>query len=111
MTIPSEELPIDLPHRWTVEPVFRRQSKAEAILGEAKIVKHYALLYGGSVQKKATFERDVERLREMAAFCNKRGLVPRPAVQCLADTNIPPLKKSKAKPQAPAEAETSTAQP
>lgn len=102
---PSQELPLDIPERWTVEPIFRRQTKAEIDAGKPKELKHYALIYGGIVQKKATFERDVARLREMAAFCNKRTLAPRPAVQCLADTNIPPLKRSKSTVHAPAETE------
>ena len=103
---PSHELPLDVPERWTVEPVFHRQTKGEIHAGKPKELKHYALVYGGVVQKKSTGERDTERLREMARFLNKKNLAPRPAVQCLADTNIPPLKRPKAKAQAPAEPET-----
>lgn len=93
----ANELPLEEALRWTVEPRFRRQSKADADAGLPKELKDYALLYGGVVQKKATGERDVERMREMASFCNKRSLVPRPAVQCLADTNIAPLPKRRDK--------------
>lgn len=112
MTATSHELSLDEPLRWTVEPIFRRQTKAEIEAGKPKELKHYALIYGGVVQKKSTGERDTDRLRQMASFLNRKKLAPRPAVQCLADTNVPPLpKRPKVKPQAPAEAETSTAMP
>lgn len=89
----DHELPLEEPLRWTVEPLFQHQTKQQIAAGLPPVLKCYALLYGGVIQKKATFERDVERLREMAAFCNKRSLAPRPAVQCLADRNIAPLPK------------------
>lgn len=85
----TDELPITESPRWTVEPVFKRQTKDEIKAGKPKELKHYVLIYAGTAEKKATGERDVERLREMARFCNKRGLVPREPVQCLADTNLP----------------------
>lgn len=50
----EKELPLDIPNRWTVEPVFRHQTKAEKEAGEAAELKHYALVFGGIVQKKAT---------------------------------------------------------
>jgi len=93
----SEELPMTIPDRWTVEPVFRRQTKDEIQSGKPKELKHYALFYGGEVQKKATSERETESLRDMAKFLNRRNLAPRHRIQCKADTNIPPLPK-KAKP-------------
>ena len=91
----NEELPMTIPDRWTVEPVFRRQSKAEAEKGLPKTLKFHALMFGGQVQKKATFEREVEGLRDMAKFLNRRKLEPRPRVQCLADTNIAPIPKKR----------------
>lgn len=93
MKKPADELPLEEPLRWTVEPLFYRQTKRQIELGSPQVLKYYALKYAGVIQKKATFERDVERLREMASFCNKRGLAPRPALQCLADRNIAPLPK------------------
>jgi hypothetical protein len=75
----------------------------EMELGSPRELKFYALVYGGITQKKAIGESQVQRLREMASFCNKRGLAPRPAVQCLADTNIPPLpRKAKSRTLNPA---------
>lgn len=89
----TEELPMTIPERWTVEPVFRRQTKVEMEAGKPKELKHYALMFGGEIHKKAVTERETEGLREMARFLNRRKLSPRPRVQCLADTNIPPLPR------------------
>ncbi len=91
----TEELPMTIPDRWTVVPVFRRQTKADAEAGLPKEIKHHALMFGPDLQKKAHSERETESLREMARFLNRRKLSPRPRVQCLADTNIPPLPRKR----------------
>jgi hypothetical protein len=70
----KEELPLDDKPRWTVEPVFQRETKK---MRERKIkpeLKHYELRYNGTRQDKATGEAEVARLRETARFCNTRGL-------------------------------------
>ena len=89
----TTELPMTIPDRWTVEPIFKRQTKRDAEDGLPKEVNFYALLFAGKIEKKAHHEREVETMREMAKFLNRRKLDPRPRVQCLADTNIPPLPR------------------
>ncbi len=92
----NDHLPMTIPERWTVEPLFYRQTKAEVESGKPKKLKFYALMFGGQIQKKVSTERETESLRDMAKFLTRRNLAPRPRVQCLANTNIPPLPKKKA---------------
>jgi len=89
----QHELPVSIPDRWTVEPVFYRQSKDEVKKGTPKELKFYALMFAGNIEKKSTSEREVESMRDMAKFLNRRKLEPRPRIQCRADTNIPPLPR------------------
>jgi hypothetical protein len=91
----NDHLPMTIPDRWTVEPLFYRQTKAEIASGKPKQLKFYALMFGGEIQKKVSTERETESLRDMAKFLNRRNLAPRPRIQCIADTNIPPLPKKK----------------
>lgn len=98
MPAKETELPLELAPRWTVEPIFKRQTKDEIAEGRPAVLKHHALIYDGRTQRKGYTEREVMQLRAFADFCNKRNLEPRPAVQCKADTNLPapPRKKAEA---------------
>ncbi len=107
MSAKEKELPLEVAPRWTVEPVFKRQTKDEIKAGLPATLKYHALIYDGIVQKKGHTEREIEQLRNFAGFCNKRNLEPRPAIQCKADTNLPapPRKKAVDAPETePAEA-------
>lgn len=84
MTEEKELLPPDSP-RWAVITCHKRQSKQEIARKEPKIISHHELLYGGKVISKATGENGLERFQTIAKFSNKQNLIPRPAIQCLAD--------------------------
>ncbi len=80
----SELIPADSRPTWTVitthdgdQPVHR-------------------LLYGTTVQDRGKTPGCLERLRAVAAWCNKRNLAPRVKVQCLADLPTHPVKALKA---------------
>lgn len=94
----QDTLPLPDEHRWTVDPVFKRMPKKSSKHGVEKLVKCHHLNYGGIKQLSAVGEGEVARLREIAKFCNSRNLAPRPAVQCVADTTIPPLPKHRKTP-------------
>lgn len=70
---------------WQVITCHHRQTKKEIADRKPKQISHHELLYDGQVQKKATGDGGLEKLRFAAAICNKGGHIPRPAIQCLAD--------------------------
>lgn len=74
---------------WTVEAVFCRQSAAQRKSGFAPELSHWELRYDGKVQQKAGDGAGEARLRQLARFCNKRNLTPRPRVECAADAPAP----------------------
>ena len=83
----SEEkdlLPPDAP-RWAVITCHSRQTKLEIANRQPKEISHHELLFGGKVISKMTGENGLEKLRLIAKFSNKQSLIPRPAIQCLAD--------------------------
>lgn len=82
---PEKELFPPLDPTWAVITCHRRQTKQEVALKVAKIISHHELLYGGKVVSRMTGDNGLEKLRIIAKFSNKQGLVPRPAIQCLAD--------------------------
>jgi hypothetical protein len=49
----------------------------------------HRLLYGTKRQALGRTPADLRRFRELADFCNKRGLAPRPKVLCKADESLP----------------------
>jgi hypothetical protein len=55
----------------------------------------HRLLYGKARQAFGRTPGDLRRFREIAEFCNARGLEPREKVQCLADDNLPVPPKRK----------------
>jgi hypothetical protein len=59
----DKELPLQLAPRWTVEPIFKRQTKDEIAKGLPGILKYHALEFGGIIQKKGRTEREVKQLR------------------------------------------------
>lgn len=75
--------PLDL--TWAVITCHRRQTKQEIALKCPKIISHHELLYGGVVMSKMTGDNGLEKLRIIAKFSNKQKLLPRPAIECLAD--------------------------
>ena len=74
---------------------------------DPKEISHHELIYAGVVQLKRKGPLGLATLREMAEFMNKRGMVPKPKIECLADVGIPALSR---KPKAAA-AESEPAQP
>lgn len=70
--------------KWAAITCHKRQSKLE---GEkrAKEISHHELLYGGRVICKMTGEAGLDKLQFLAKHSNKHNLIPRPAVECLAD--------------------------
>jgi len=84
MTTDTELFPPPEP-RWEVVTIHQRQTKEESAANKPKFVSHHELLYGGRVQKKTSGVSGMDGLREMAAFLNRKRMVPRPAIQCLAD--------------------------
>jgi hypothetical protein len=53
----------------------------------------HRLLYGRSLQEKANPPPGLERLREIASHCNRRKLVPRDRIECVADLSDPKAKQ------------------
>ena len=70
---------------WAVITCHRRQTKQEIAMKTPKVISHHELLYGGRVISKMTGDNGLEKLRLIAKFSNKQGMVPRDAIQCLAD--------------------------
>ncbi len=70
---------------WQVISCHHRQTKLEIAAKAPKVVSHHELLYGGKVISKMTGDNGLEKLRLIAKFSNKQGMVPRCAIQCLAD--------------------------
>lgn len=65
----------------------------------------HRLLYGNVRQSLGRTPADLRRFRDLADFCNKRGLAPRPKVLCKADENLPvPKHKTAVETVEPAEA-------
>jgi hypothetical protein len=75
----QELIPADEKPRWTVS-----SSEPDS---DGKQV--HRLFWGGVKQARGTTPADLRRFRELADFCNKRGLVPRPKVLCKADESLP----------------------
>ena len=73
------------PPAWAVITCTRRQTKQEIALKTPKIISHHELLYGGRVITKMTGQAGLEKLQFHAKFSNKQNLIPRSAVECLAD--------------------------
>ena len=91
MTQPSDDnelFPPDGP-RWSVLTCHHRQTKEEKIKKAPLTISHHELIYGTQVQSKRKGDHGLEALREMAKFLNKKNLVPRPKVQCAADSPNP----------------------
>ena len=84
MTPNTELFPPPEP-RWEVVTIHQRQTKTDLAANAPKVISHHELLYGGRVQKKTSGIAGLEGLREMAGFLNRKRMVPRPAVECLAD--------------------------
>lgn len=84
MSEEKELLPPDAP-RWAVITCHKRQSKDEIAKKRPKIISHHELLFGGKVISKMTGDGGLEKLHTIAKFSNRQNLVPRPAIQCLAD--------------------------
>ncbi len=59
----------------------------------------HRLLFGKKRQALGKTPADLRRFRDLADFCNKRGLEPREKVQCLADENLPAPPGGKASPR------------
>jgi hypothetical protein len=55
---------------------------------EVSVYQH-RLLYGTKRQASGKTPADLRRFRDLADFCNKRGLAPRPKVLCKADESLP----------------------
>lgn len=65
----------------------------------------HRLLYGPHRQALGRTPGDLKRFREIADFCNRRGMVPKPKVLCKADLNLPvPKHKPAAETPEPAPA-------
>lgn len=103
----QDQLPLaDPAPRWDVITIHHRQTRQEIAAKTPKHISHHELLFDGRVQTKRKSPQGLKTLREMAEFMNKRGMVPQSKIpQCVADTGLPVLKKSKpaAAPEAPAE--------
>ncbi len=52
----------------------------------------YRLFHGTKSQSMGRTPGDLRRFRDIADFCNKRGLQPVPKVLCKADQNLPVAK-------------------
>lgn len=50
----------------------------------------HRLLYGKKLQEAANTPGGLERLRTIASWCNRRGIVPRSRIECVADRVTPP---------------------
>lgn len=83
--VPEKELFPPLDPTWAVITCHQRQSKLEISRKDPKIISHHELLYGGRVISKMRGENGLDKLRIIAKFSNKAKLVPRAAIECLAD--------------------------
>lgn len=81
----EKELFPPLDPTWAVITCHCRQTKLEISRKDPKIISHHELLYGGKVVSKMSGENGLEKLRLIAKFSNKQKLVPRAAIECLAD--------------------------
>lgn len=52
----------------------------------------HRLYWGGVKQARGKTPADLRRFREIADFCNRRGLSPKPKVACKADETLPAPK-------------------
>jgi hypothetical protein len=75
--------------QWVVLTCYRRQTKEEKILKAPLRISHHELLYGTTVQTRRKGNQGLEALRDMAKFLNKKQLIPRPRIQCAADSPNP----------------------
>lgn len=82
---PEKELFPPASPTWAVITCHQRQTKLEIAQKTPKVISHHELLYGGRVISKMTGEAGLDKLRLIAKFSNKQGMIPRPAIQCLAD--------------------------
>lgn len=92
----SEELFEKEATNWAVITIHHKQSKAEMAAKKPKEISHHELIFNGKVQLKKKGDGGLSTLRDMAAFMNKRGMVPKDKVQCLADVGLSPLPRKKA---------------
>lgn len=81
----NEELFPILEPRWTVQTIYRLQTKAEKAASSALEVAHHELLFGARCESKRRGESGLEALHEIARFLNRRNLKPRDRVECAAD--------------------------
>jgi hypothetical protein len=80
----KELLPPDSP-TWAVITICKRQTKQEIARKDPKVISHHELLYGGKVVSKMTGPNGLEKLQLIAKFSNRQSLIPRKAIECLAD--------------------------
>ncbi len=83
----EKELFPPLDPTWAVITCHRRQTKQEIARKDPKIISHHELLYGGRVISRMTGQNGLDKLHIIAKFSNKQKLVPRPAIECIADDN------------------------
>lgn len=101
----SEELFQTDSAAWAVITIHRKQSKQELANKAPKEISHHELIYNGVVQLKRKGTGGLATLREMAAFMTKRGMIPKPKIECLADKGLAPLPKKSHAAEAPATVE------
>jgi hypothetical protein len=70
---------------WAVITCHKRQTKQEIARKDPKIISHHELLYGGKVITRRTGQAGLDALHVLAKHSNKHNLIPRPAIECLAD--------------------------
>lgn len=94
----QNELPLaDAAPRWDVITIHHRQTRQEIAAKTPKHISHHELLFDGRVQMRKKSPGGLTTLREMAAFMNKRGMVPKSKLpDCRADDGVSVLVKPKA---------------
>lgn len=93
MSEPKNKLFEDPAQTWAVITIQVKQSKQELAEKAPKVVSHHELIFGGKVEHKRKGDGGLDTLRQMAAFMNKRGMVPQPKIQCLADKGLSALSR------------------
>lgn len=82
----SEEFALEDPPRWEVITRYKIRKKGD---NRPREISYHALVFDGHEEKRERGEQGLERLRDLAKFCNAKKLKPRPAIQCAADAPNP----------------------
>lgn len=80
----KELLPPPAP-TWDVITCCKRQTKQEIARRDPKVISHHELLFGGKVISRMTGPNGLDKLHVIAKFSNRQQLIPRKAIECLAD--------------------------